>query len=296
MIGESMSDVLDPSSGLDPDGNPLSPECNSGSNEPDGKGRTLENVRGELVRKHDKLAEQIASLQDGIGKLSEAILNRQQAPVSPQAPPTVSPYGAPSPVLAGYTDEQLQQALASGALSPYQRQVIEGLIQDRRLERKTSELFAQKQREGDLTRARSESEANAKQAFPALRDGNSEFSKRVSTELKKQRDQFGEFPTDAFDVANRIARQMGVEVSRTARGFSGAPEGNNASVPDAPALGLDDDELKRIAEKLQYAMPLKRDAQGRMVRKKFNLENIKERNKRYDENSQFYRGKKIGGK
>ena len=292
------TDVFDSSSGSEFEGDSASPGGQSGGNQPKNDGRSLENLRGELLRKQEKLEGQIAALTDNISKLAGALTQRQgsvpAAPVMPQRP-AVSPYGAPNPDINEYTDEQLQQVLGSGQLNPYQVRVIEQLLTERRIERKTSELLDKRDKQHLVTSAQAEARDAAQSSFPALRDPNSEFSRKVSAALKQQRESFGEFPMDEFDVANRIARQMGVEMSRVVTpGYIGKPEGGEKPVEESQ--GPSDEELTEIAHNLRYAMPIKRNPQtGKMERKKFNLQRIRERSKRYTESEQFYRARKIKG-
>jgi len=291
-------DVFDDSSSSEFEGDSASPGGQSGGNQPKNDGRSLENLRGELLRKQEKLEEQIASLTKNIGTLASALTQRQgsvPAAPAPQQRPLVSSYGAPNPDIAEYTDEQLQQVLMSGQLNPAQARVIERLLEKRELKREMASEFQQRDKQQLMSAAQAEAQAAAHAAFPALRDPNSEFARRVDAALNQQRERFGAFPMDEFDVANRIARQMGVEVSRVVTpGYIGKPEGGEKPVEEPQ--GPSDAELTEIAHNLRYAMPIKRNPQtGKMERKKFNLQRIRERSKRYTENEQFYRGRKIKG-
>lgn len=285
-------------------------DTDSSAGKPDGTkskndGRSLDNVRGEFSRKHDELKAQVAGLTDAVQKMANALTARMQTPDARPTPtqppvqrPIVSPYGAPNPDINEYTDEQLQQALASGRLDPYQTRVIEGILSERRIERKTQELFEQRDRKQVVSRAQAEAHEAALAAFPALRDSNSEFAQRVAGALKAQRDTFGPFPTDEFDVARRVADSMGLQASRiTIPGYIGKPEGGDKEDAVEDDVGMSDDEIAEIAHNLRYAMPLRRNPEtGKMERKKFNLKRIKERSKRYQENSNLYQGgRKIKG-
>jgi len=290
-------DVFDDSSSLELEGDSASPGGQTGSNKPDGKGRTLDNLRAELLRKNEKLEEQVASLTENINKLT-GVLTQRAVPtpdaVQPQRP-LVSQYGAPNPDINEYTDEQLQQVLASGQLNPAQARLIDRLLVKREMKREMATEFDSRDKQQTVAQAQAESQQAAHAAFPALRDPSSEFSKRVGAALNKQREQFGKFPMDEFDVANRVARQMGVEVSRVVTpGYIGKPEGGDKQVEEP--TGPTTEQLAEIAGNLRYAMPIKRNPQtGKMERKKFNLERIRERSKRYTENEQFYRQRKVKG-
>lgn len=281
-----------------------SPASEQGGNS-EGEGRTLDNVRGELLRKQEKdaarLQEQIALLHDSVQKMADAFQSqaRQFAerpqPARPQQPMQPSPWGAPTPPPEEYTDEQLQMALRSGRLTPDQTREVERLLNERRVEAKTRELFDKRDREQKLSAAEQEAETAALQSFPALRDPNSEFARKVNAALERQREEFGKFPHDKFDVANRIARQMGVEVSRIVTpGYVGKPEASDPKPSDDEPQGMPDDRIREIAENLRYALPVKRNPKtGRMERKQFNLKRIKERSKRYAEERDLHLRRKI---
>lgn len=285
-------DVFDPSSGSEPNESGSSAGNQEGNSE--GEGRTLENVRGELLRKQDKdaaqLREQIALLHDSVLKMADAFQSQQkvfhearQPQRQQQAPFQQSPWGAPPPPPEEYTDEQLQQALRSGRLTPEQAREVERMLTDRRVSAQTQELFEKRDRAQKMSAAEAEAESAALQSFPALRDPSSEFAKRVNSALDAQRKEFGKFPHDKFDVANRVARQMGVEVSRIVTpGYVGKPEAADPKPSNDEPEGLPEDRIKQIAENLRYALPVKRNPQtGKMERKQFNLKRIKERSKRY---------------
>lgn len=285
-------DVFSPSSGEEPNESGTSAGNQDGSLA--GEGRTLDNVRGELLRKQEKdaaqLQEQIALLHDSVQKMAEAFQSQAKQfaerpqPARPQQPMQPNPWGAPAPSPDEYTDEQLQQALRSGRLTNDQAQEVQRMLNERRIESKTKEMFEKRDREQALSAAEAEAENAALQSFPALRDPNSEFSRKVNTALEAQRNQFGKFPHDKFDVANRVARQMGVEASRIVTpGYVGKPEASDPK-PSDEIEGMPEDRIKQIAENLKYALPVRRNPKtGRMERKQFNLKRIKERSKRYAE-------------
>jgi hypothetical protein len=160
-------------------------------------------------------------------------------------------------------------------------------------------LFEAKEKQSHQARLKAESHEAALAAFPALREKDSEFSRRVQARLDERQQAFGSTPTEEFDVANQVAREMGVEVSRVvAPGFVGRPESASQPEPEEGPQGIDMDRAAEIARNLQYALPLRRNPEtGKMERKKFNLANIKERSKEYEEHAAVYKGgRKIGGR
>jgi hypothetical protein len=279
------------------------PAGEQGSIEVPERGRSVDNLAAEFNRKQAKLQEQIAGLTESVQKLAQAFVQGQQPqrfeqgnqPPPPPPQRQVPQHAAAD--LSNYTDEQLQQALASGQLSAYQTKVIEEALQERRLDRRLEAKFAETQKQSQTERLRAESEEAALAAFPALKDKNSEFSRRVEAALSDQRRQLGEFPTDRFDVANRVARIMGVEVSRVITpGFVAKPDSTQADDVEEPS-GQTEDEIRAIAANLRYALPLRHDpVTGKMERKKFNLKRIQERSKQYEQNKRAYMpGRRIRG-
>jgi len=278
--GSQFVDVPD-----DDDENDVTPEPDANDS------RTLDNVRGELLRKQERdnaqTQEQIGMLAESMQKLADSMANAQVAPrpaPAPQAPDPISQY-TPNPRVGEYTDEQLQTALRSGQLTPAQEKEIDRVLSERGTTRTVTELLDQRDAQHKQTTAASEAHEAAVAAFPALLDARSEFSRRHKTALDAQRTAHGAFPTDEFDVANRIARQMGVEVSKVVnQGYIGRPDSHAPDKTIEEYTGPPEAELREISESLKYAMPLRRNPKtGRMERKQFNIKRVKERAKRYNQ-------------
>ena len=286
------------------------PNAQSGSvaGESDGSGaggqtgRTADQVRGELLRKQEKLHSEIAGLKGMVQSLLDA--NKSQQPAqqqqfgTPVAPGPVSPFGAPRP-LANFSDGDLDVALNSPTMNAYQKEVIRREQAERYDERKFEQRFEQRHKQEQISTLKKESEKAALSAFPALRDSSSEFSRRVEAELASQRQLIGEVPTDKYDVANRIARSMGIDVSRAAvPGFTapaGGGEDNRKQSEVQPSLS--DDKIKELEARFAHTLPSDVDKDGKVVRRKFNTQRIKERSKDYKqvEGVARSRGYKVGG-
>lgn len=295
-------DVFDSSSGSEFEDDNASPGGQTGSKESKNDSRTFAEYQGENNRKIGDLQKQIATVTEAVLKLTEAVSKKQTTPT--QAPPatrqfTQPQYGVPNPDISEYTDEQLQQALASGRLDPTLQRAVEGVLAERKIERKTVELFEKRDQAQRVSAAEAEAERIALASFPALRDPNSDFSRRVEAAIEQRQARFGKHPQDKLDVARDVAAAMGVQASRVVTpGYVGRTEGGEQPPVDEGAQGMPDDEIAQIAHNLRYAMPLRRNPEtGKMERKKFNLKRIKERSKRYEENSLLYHaGRKIGGR
>jgi hypothetical protein len=274
---------------------PQANEPGSVTGEPDGsleaEGRSIDNLRGELLRKQDKavtqLQEQIAMLNDGFQKMAQAFqsANAQRQTQSQVPPPPAEPvtkYGSPNPPVERYTDEQLHVALQSGRLTPHQAKEVERLLEERRVEAKTKELFEQRDKQQQFSADRTKADAEALAAFPALRDPQSEFSQKVNAELEARRAAYGETPFDKADAASRVARQMGIDATRVvSQGYVGSSEAGEPALVAEPE-GPPDEELQQIARNLRYALPIKQNPKtGKMERKEFNMKRVKQRAVRY---------------
>ena len=299
-------DVFDSSSESTPEGSSASPGGDLGSTEPDGKGRTLENLQRETQRKFEDLEGKMGLIVDGINKLTGLAANPQapQPPVrQPQAAPQgqfpqVSQFGAPNPDLNQYSVGDLQQALTLNHWTPQQRQVLQAAANDKHLEAKADTLFADRERHAALTQARKESDEAASQSFPALDNPQSDFARRVETALVEERKLFGEHPRDRFNVANRVAREMGVEVARVVTPGYSAPASSNEPAPsaDEPAMPSDD-EIAVKAQDLKYAMPMRLNPKtGKLERVKFNKERLKSRIQNYAKDRPYYGTSKVSGR
>jgi len=286
-------DVNDSSSESEFEDDPSTEEGEQISEPSENDSRTLNNVRGELIRKQERSA---AQLQDQIGMLTESMQRmadamadaaekRVQAPIpAAHAQQPISQY-TPNPSINQYTDEQLQVALSSGQLTAAQEREIGRVLSERTTDQKVARMFEIRDAESKKANAALEAKDAALASFPALRDPRSEFSRRYKAALDTQRANYGTFPTDEFDVANRLARQMGVEVSKLVTpGFIGKPGSVAPEKPVDEYAGPKEAEVREITDSLKYAMPLRRNPKtGRMERKEFNIKRIKERAKRYNE-------------
>ncbi len=282
----------------EPSGSPAGNEGSSGD-------RKWQEVRGELLRKHDKLAEQVMQIAQGVSQLIEK--SSQPAPgatrspytpqasaAAPQAP--VSQYGAPRQ-LDNFSDDQLEVALQTPSVPENQRIIIRRELEERRQDRRLDQRLDQRERLQRVNGLKQQSESAALASFPALRDPSSEFSRRVEADLKHQRAEYGEFPTDKFDVANRVARAMGLEVTRAVVPGYTAPAGGGNDRNDRREVEetvLKDTEIEALARKFENAGTMPIDIKnGRGVRRKFDKAKIKDLSRGYGEAQGAYRNRGI---
>jgi hypothetical protein len=210
-------------------------------------------------------------------------------------------YGAPNP-LAQYRDEELRAALASGTLNQYQVDSVREELKVRDEGRRFDQRFDERLRKQQFDDQKRQNQEDAKRAFPALRDPNSEFSQRVAAELKSRREQHGENPRDEFDAANYVSRTMNVEVSRVFRpgyiapGTSGDDDRGGA-VPEED-YGISKEEAEELARKFAYALPSDTGPDGKVKRRQFDLNEILKSSREYGEarTQMMGKGRKVRGK
>ncbi len=301
-----------PGGGTDPTNQPAPAGGDSGSTG-GGDGRTLDNVRGELLRKHGQLSDQIAELTKTVGKLVEGFGQRQQQPQAqttwqqgspyvPQGqsqvyqPGPVSPFGAPRP-LASFTDEQLVNFANGPTATSYQKEAVRVEIEERRQERRFDQMFQMRDREQRVNNLKTQAETAALASFPALRDPASDFSRKVEAELQMQRGLgIPESPYERYDAANRVARAMGLEVSRAVvPGFTAPAAGDRPADTrrDEPQSILSDEAIDQLARRFEHALPIDVKPDGKAVRRKFDKKKLSEAGKQYGQAKSMYHGRGI---
>lgn len=279
-------------SGAEPTGTP-DPAGQPGSQ----SGRTLENLQGEFNRKYTQLGERFEALQGQIEKLVTVLQPKQ--PAESPASRGVSPFGAPRVnALEQFSDEHIANYLADGSITPYQRQVLEAEQGRRTRLAEANQIFDQRMAAQENAATKQQAEQAALAAFPALRDPSSDFAQKVKAALQFRRQRFGEFPTDVYDVANNVAREMGLGETRavtpgtfTAGGYQANP---TPAAPKRARNELTEADIERIGSRLADALPSDRQADGKMKRRQWNKKRVQERSKMYAENAELYRHTKLG--
>lgn len=267
-----------------------------------GEGRTQENSHAELSRKYKKLSGQINELAESMKLLVER--SQQVAPQqarfdggfapSQTAPQVASPYGAPR-LLVKFTDEQLNESLRGGGLSPVQQEQVRTELSLRDRERWFDHQFATRERQQRVSDLKKKSDKAADDAYPALREPESDFSRRVEAELQEQRRLVGEQPTERLDAANRVALQMGVRSTRVyAPGYVAPADGGDRPTEQRKQKTeplLTDGKISELERKFASTMPYDVDPKtGMPVRRKFNTKRIRESSQQYAEAADIMRG------
>jgi hypothetical protein len=291
-VAENQDVTPESSAGTEPQGNP----DQAGNPVAPGQGRNLENVYGEFSRKYGQLSERFDAIQQGIEALTKQLGGQQAAkPQAPQSP--VSPFGAPR-ALQDFSDEYITQYLNNPELTPYQRQILVNEQAARNQLKLANQVWDQRREQERVLEEKGRAEQAAIAAFPVLRDPSSDFAKRVNQLLTARRQRFGEFPTDVYDVANSVAREMGIGETRAYTPSTYVAPGLQERVPQQnrgpKKHELGEADIERISERLASAMPSDRQADGKMKRRAFDKKRIKERSKMYADNADLYKHTKLG--
>jgi len=234
---------LDSSTSTPPSDDPGNPPPDGDDKSGDsGKGRTLENVRGELLRKQDELRSELAEIKD--------LIRNQPAPAVAE-PPT--------------TDINKMSSVQLEALRPNvpeaQHAELDRLINKRRIDEAVAQGIESRLSAREVEQVRREANSTAFQRWPELRDNSSTF-RRVTNEVLKERGDSTTNPQAVLDAANEAGMRLGLKPAttafnsngrgayRTARGSSDAP-----APADAPQDMLSEAEASAIAIRLRNAMP-----------------------------------------
>jgi hypothetical protein len=221
------------------------PEGDISGDSPSGT-RTVENVRGELLRK----------MQADNAALRNDILTEIRGMVARQ------PEAAPAPT----TDVNQMSAAQLEALRPSvpdaNHAELDRLIAKRRIDEAVAQGIDQRLSARDVEQARQTANSNAFSRWPELRDTGSTF-RQVTNEVLKEMGSASNNPRAVLDAANEAGLRLGLRPvhslmsaggasaysQRTARGNGGEP------APVAESFAMTDAEAANIAKKLQRAMP-----------------------------------------
>lgn len=252
--------------------------------------RDAKNVIAEVTRKVGKqLGDQMQGMFDD---LASKLGQPAQAPAKPAAPAAAPVPGAQIPI-SDYSTTDLNAALQLPTLTPQGRQVIQQELSKRQLDETVDQKLEARDRQRLVQQEAQSAAQQAVNVYPALANEESAFYKQVDAELGKRRAQFGEHPGDVFDVANRVAQQMGVE-ARATRAVTQTPFIAGGHNPNAPATGdrkpgrreLSDDKIDSIGSALQHVLPRGTDGKPR----KFDRKRIQGHSKKYSDQEHLYSG------
>lgn len=247
----------------------------------DDKGeRTLDNVRGELVRKLEDSEKRSDTKLDAIltrmDNMQGDIAGRNQAPPDK---PASTPGGNP---LDSYSVDQLQLALVNEQVDEPTKQSINAYLPVR-VARDEARRIGEENRLTDVA-ARTRQEANqaAVDRYPDLVNPATQLHKEVNRILLARGSQT-QNPTAVLDAANEAAARLGFEMKAPSRQprVPQTPAGvnNQAPVSGDPNEyeGMTDTEIDAIASKLDHLLGRNKDG----TKKTFDKDFIREQSKIY---------------
>jgi hypothetical protein len=222
------------------------------------KGRSLDNVRGELLRKQDKLRDELADLKAELRGISSA-LKSQPKPAQP---------AEPADDLMQYSVQQLESL--RGQIPEEKQAEFDRYIMKRTMDEEINSRISVFTREQQLQQKRDQYNRTATSRYPDLADLTSEFAREVNYRLQDlDEDVVNSNPRIVLDLANEVAIEKGVKPS-SRRVIRGRPAtADTAPAPtNKPKPSMSDEEMSDIAKRLQGALP-----KG----KKFDMDRVKQR-------------------
>lgn len=284
-----MSGLSDQLKGVTPGPPPVEPEPDV---EPvadgEGDGRTIDNVRGELLRKQEK---DKAEIMGALAQLSQAIHSRPE-PTPPPSAPSVNKtldqmtFAELTALEATVDWTTVDEAQKSGFQAAKQARLVEEAVDS-----KLGSFTAQQQREDKRRRFNQE----AVDLYPDLNNPGSEMAVAVDALLKDLNPAAVENnPRILLDVANSAAISQGVkpEVRREVHGLT-----RPASTRTAPAEKVEEDDPPGMMTDEQRAeLARKFKAKGALPPgKDFDLDELKDSEKEVRKNIGMYTGSKLRG-
>jgi hypothetical protein len=212
-----------------------------------GKGRTIDNVYGELSRKHERLEKTVTERLDRLfARLDSA----------PSRPETQQPK-----TLEDYSVDELTTHLNSLPPDSPQRPQVESAIAHRIVNDKVKTAVAEATGRERMNQSKREAIRVAKERYPDLGKEGSPFWNAVDRELRYRGEAFAQGnPNAVLDVANEVAARMGVSAQRNARTTVRVPERPaNRRDGAAPVQGdeqfvMTEQEANGIATRLEAAL------------------------------------------
>lgn len=237
-------------------------EPDTGDESGDEKGRTVENVRGELLRKLEK---------------SNADLMRELQAVREEAQRMREQYGVPTSQPASnqpktLDDMSIQELEAAAANVPEeQRDAFQQYLLERKVQARVDERLTKFQSESERKTAEQRFNEQAIQRWPELRDRSTEFYRVTDRILSEMGSTAADNPRAVLDAANEAGLELGLHpqtgVRRSAQPASRkqpAPGRRTKSGPGSaePSTALDDATIRSLSN----AMPGKKFTKEQLKR------------------------------
>lgn len=256
--------------GVPQDSLPVEPEPEEKPSKKESKGedRSLDNVRGELLRKQEKFQTDIMSVVDDLKTEIRGLIDTRSESKKPAAQTSSDP-------LAEYSTAQLEAMRPQ--IPEENRAQFESYLTDRKVSEKIESKLGNFTKTLESQQKREQYSKQALDRYPDLGDTTSEFARKVERELQRM-PSIDKNPRALLDAANEVAAIEGVKpaMRRKVQGKP-APTGTAPADSPEPETRLSDEERASIAKKLRAALP-----KG----KTFNMDRIKKR-------EQFYGGDEL---
>lgn len=264
-------EVLEPADDLNIDANPAGDAGDSDDEQGEGKERTAENVRREVLRKMEK------SNKEMMDELKA--LRAENARMSQQ-------FGTPAPTPASnapktFDDMSVQELInIQGQVPEAEQAAFAAYLSERKIDAKVDEKLNKFQSQTKYQTDESRFNEQAFDRWPQLRQKSSEFygiADRILSEMGTRADQN---PRAVLDAANEAGLELGLAPATalrrdTRRSPGKVAPGRSTKGTDAPTPAQTEAD-KAIASRLQNAMP------GRKFTEK-QLKRIAKRSKLYQE-------------
>ena len=214
------------------------------------KGRTIDNVYGELSRKQEKFQSDMMSQMGNLVRDVTEKLN--SPPAGQQGPRTVDDYSIAE--LTAYRDGLPAE--------DQQRPNLDSLIADKIVNEKVRQQVQEITGYDRLEAERGRAILQATERYPDLADEGSAFWGKVDSKIRSMSaDYVNSNPRVVLDVANEVAIAEGVSPNRerTLVRVPGKPSANRAdgsrpAPKDETKLKMTKDEAMKIAKKLENAL------------------------------------------
>lgn len=229
--------------------------------------RPAKNFVAEITRKSsDQVKEVLAGIPAAIEAAVTAAMEKTKSPA-----PVEQKTG-----LEAYSVDQLKQHAETLEVSDPMRQKISEHVQERIIHDRVASEVGAFTRDQRLQMDRTEWANRAKTRYPDLENPNSDFYKKVEAELKSMDASIASInPRSAYDAANAVAQAEGIRPTvRKSVPKPSATKGSSKPAETPDGEGPSDAEIAAMEAKLQHAMP-----KG----KKFNRDNIRDRQKHYSD-------------
>jgi hypothetical protein len=231
-----------------------------------GDDRTLENVRGELLR---KMKEQEAKIEGMFTQLSNQMSQQTKSSQSQ----SLTPDNVDANDLSTYSAAQLENLKRStdwSKVSDADKDAFEGILSQRRIDEALNSKLAVFTEQQTIDQERQRFGQIAMDRYPDLGDKTSEFAREVNAKIQAMPESLVfSNPRIVLDISNEVAITKDVKPQRR-RSVSGKPASTRTAPTDKPDTAnlRSDAEHDQIASRLANALPRGKKFDRDRIRKK----------------------------